>query len=67
MSEQEPWAPAEDVAKHLGISRDTVYRWVEKKGPPGQKMGRLWKLKLSQVDVWVGAGGAAVVSTAGEA
>jgi len=58
MSEQEPWASVEDVAKHLGIARDTVYRWIESKALPAHKVGRLWKFKLSQVDAWVEAGGA---------
>ena len=58
MSEQDPWASVEDVAKHLGIARDTVYRWIESKALPAHKVGRLWKFKLSQVDAWVEAGGA---------
>lgn len=58
MSEQEPWASVEDVAKHLGIARDTVYRWIESKALPAHKVGRLWKFKLSQVDAWVEDGGA---------
>jgi len=58
MSEQEAWASVDDVAKHLGIAKDTVYRWIESKGMPAHKVGRLWKFKLSQVDAWVEAGGA---------
>ena len=58
MSEQEPWASVEDVAKHLGIARDTVYRWIESKALPAHKIGRLWKFKLSEVDEWVRSGGA---------
>ena len=56
MSEQEPWASVEDVAKHLGIARDTVYRWIESKALPAHKIGRLWKFKLSEVDEWVRSG-----------
>ncbi len=58
MSEREPWASVEDVAKHLGIARDTVYRWIDSKALPAHKIGRLWKFKLSQIDVWVESGGA---------
>ena len=58
MSEQEAWASVDDVAKHLGIAKDTVYRWIESKGMPAHKVGRLWKFKLSQVDAWIEAGGA---------
>lgn len=62
MSEQEPWASVEDVANHLGIARDTVYRWIESKALPAHKIGRLWKFKLTEVDEWVRAGGAAAES-----
>ena len=53
----EPWASVEDVAKHLGIAKDTVYRWIEK-ALPAHKIGRLWKFKFSEVDEWVRQGGA---------
>ena len=54
----EPWVTAEQVAQHLGIVKDTVYRWRESKGLPAHKVGRLWKFQLSEVDEWVRAGGA---------
>ena len=54
----EPWVSVEDVAKHLGVARDTVYRWIETKDMPAHKVGRLWKFKLSAVDEWVQSGGA---------
>ena len=53
----EPWASVEDVAKHLGVAKDSIYRWIETRGLPAQKIGRLWKVKLSEVDTWVRAGG----------
>ncbi|SRR5574344_1759221 len=54
----EPWVTAEDVAQHLGVAKDTVYRWRERKGLPAHRVGRLWKFQLSEVDEWVRAGGA---------
>ena len=48
----------EDVARHLGVSHDTVYRWIERKRMPAHKVGRLWKFKLEDVDEWVRSGGA---------
>lgn len=54
----EPWVSVEDVAKHLGVVKDSVYRWIEHRGLPAHKIGRLWKFKLSEVDDWVRAGGA---------
>lgn len=52
------WVSVTDVAEHLGISRDTIYRWIEAKGLPAYRVGRHWKLKLEEVDRWVREGGA---------
>ncbi len=54
----EPWASVEDAAKHLGVAKDSVYRWIDTRNLPAHKIGRLWKFKLSEVDEWVRAGGA---------
>jgi len=67
MTEHEPWVSVDAVANHLGIARDTVYRWIEVRGLPAHRIGRLWKFKLSQIDEWVEAGGAdAEVDNGGE-
>ncbi len=49
----EPWVTAIEVAQHLGVVKDTVYRWRERKRLPAHKIGRLWKFQLSEVDEWV--------------
>ena len=54
----EPWVGVDDVARHLGVSHDTVYRWIDGRGLPAHKVGRLWKFKLADVDEWVRFGGA---------
>ena len=54
----EPWVSVEDVARHLGVAKDSVYRWIEGKGLPAHRIGRLWKFKLSEVDAWVRGRGA---------
>lgn len=55
----EPWVSVESVAQHLGVAKDSVYRWIDARGLPAHKIGRLWKFKLSKVDEWVRAEGAA--------
>ena len=50
---REPWVSVDDVAAHLGVAKDTVYRWIESKALPAHRVGRLWKFKLSDVDAWV--------------
>lgn len=54
----EPWVSVDEVAKHLSVAKDSVYRWIEHKALPAHRVGRLWKFKLSEVDEWVRAGGA---------
>lgn len=54
----EPWSSVEQVAAHLGVAQDSIYRWIEARGLTAHKVGRLWKFKLSEVDDWVRAGGA---------
>lgn len=55
----EPWVSVDQVSAHLGVAKDTVYRWIEAKSLPAQRVGRLWKFKLSDVDRWVMDGMAA--------
>ncbi|GAA1049490.1 helix-turn-helix domain-containing protein [Arthrobacter russicus] len=55
----EPWLSADNIAAHLGITKDTVYAWIADKGMPAHKIGRLWKFQVSEVDEWVRGGGAA--------
>ena len=54
----EPWSSVDEVAKHVGVAPDSFYRWIESRGLPANKIGRLWKFKLPEVDEWVRAGGA---------
>jgi excisionase family DNA binding protein len=62
----EPWVSVEDVARHLGVSKDTIYRWVEARKIPAHRVGRFWKFKIDEVDTWVREGGAADAGNAGE-
>lgn len=54
----EPWLSADQIASHLGVTKDTVYAWIAVKGMPAHKVGRLWKFQVSEVDEWVRCGGA---------
>ena len=54
------WVSVAEVAQHLGVARDTVYRWIDTKGMPAHRVGRFWKFQLSEVDAWVKSGDADV-------
>ena len=50
------WLSVEEIAEHLGVTKDSVYRWIEKRGLPAHKVGKLWKFKKDEVDAWVRSG-----------
>lgn len=60
----EPWLSADDIASHLGVTKDTVYSWIVDKRMPAHKVGRLWKFQASEIDDWVRGGGAATTDEA---
>ena len=47
------WLSVADIAEYLGVKKDTVYKWIARKGMPAHKVGRLWKFKRAEVDRWV--------------
>jgi excisionase family DNA binding protein len=57
----EPWFSVEEIARHLGVSKETIYRWLEKGKIPSRRIGKLWKFKPSKVDQWVDSGSAASI------
>lgn len=52
------WLSVEEISACLGVSKDTVYAWIAKKGMPAHRVGRPWKFQRAEVDAWVKAGGA---------
>ncbi|MDD2336084.1 MAG: helix-turn-helix domain-containing protein [Geobacteraceae bacterium] len=59
MAEMEDrWLSINEICTYLGVSNDTVYKWIDRHKMPAHRMGRLWKFKRIEVDEWVKAGGA---------
>jgi len=50
---EDRWLSVDEIANHLGIKRDTVYKWISERQMPGHKIGRLWKFNKQEVDEWV--------------
>lgn len=50
------WLSVDEIADHLGVSKDTVYAYIANKHMPAHRVGRLWKFQKSEVDLWVKAG-----------
>ena len=56
MEDIERWYNLEEIAKHLGVSKDTIRSYIKKGNIPYYKVGRQYKFKLSEVDAWVESG-----------
>ncbi len=52
----ERWLSVEEIAQHLGIKKETVYKWVRKRNMPSHKVGRLIKFQAKEVDQWIREG-----------
>ncbi|WP_441612776.1 MULTISPECIES: helix-turn-helix domain-containing protein [unclassified Cupriavidus] len=37
------WLSVEELAACFGVSRDTVYAWINKRNMPDHRIGRFWK------------------------
>ena len=53
---KERWLSVEQIATHLGVNPDTIYKWITRKGMPAHKVGKLWKFMVSEVNEWVRTG-----------
>ena len=53
MTTEERWVGVDDVAAHLGVAKDSVYRWIDQRKLPAHRVGRLFRFKLSEIDEWV--------------
>ena len=56
MSGPDRWHSLEEIAEHVGVSKDTVHRWIRTRDLPAHKVGRLWKFRKEEVDEWVRSG-----------
>ena len=52
----EKWSSLEEIADHLGVSKDTIRNWIKKDTIPYSRAGKQYKFKISEVDEWVREG-----------
>jgi len=52
------WISVEEIAAYLGVKRDTIYKWIDRRKMPAHKVGRLWKFRKEEIDQWIHSGGA---------
>jgi excisionase family DNA binding protein len=58
-SMSERWQSVDEIAMHLWVNLDAIYKRIARKQLSAHKVGRLWKFTASEVDAWVRAGKAA--------
>lgn len=54
------WIGIDQVAKYMGVTKETVRNWIKKTDIPAHKIGKLWKFKLSELDEWIKSGKSAM-------
>lgn len=59
--EAEKWSNLEEIAEHLGVSKDTIRNWIKKGVIPFQRIGKQYKFKISEIDTWVESGKSATI------
>lgn len=52
------WLSVDEIAAYLGVKRDTIYKWIDRKKLPAHKVGSLWKFRKEEIDNWVTSGSA---------
>ena len=52
------WISLQEVCYYIGVKRHTVMRWIEQRGMPASKVGKLWRFKTADIDEWIKKGGA---------
>ena len=56
----ENWISITEAAEHLGVTKDSIRKWIKKTDIPAHKIGKLWKFKKSELDEWVKSGKSAI-------
>lgn len=54
------WIGIDQAASYMGVSKETIRNWIKKTDIPAHKIGKLWKFKQSELDVWIKSGRSAI-------
>lgn len=52
-SDEIVWMSTQEAARRLGVTARTLYRFVDEGALPAYKMGRVFRLKQSDVDAFI--------------
>lgn len=56
MEDAKRWLTVEQISDHLQVSKETIYRWLDKGQIPAHKIGRQWRFQIEEVDEWIRKG-----------
>ena len=45
------WLSVDEIAAYLGVGRETIYSWIDKRALPAHRVGRLWKFQKEDVGI----------------
>ena len=60
--EIEKWVNLEEIAAHLGLSKDTIRNYIKKDQIPHYRIGKQYKFKISEIDAWIESGKSASIA-----
>jgi len=49
------WMTIDEVADHLKVSKETIYKMVQKGKIPASKLGNQWRFNRELIDTWLKA------------
>lgn len=54
---EDRWIGIEEAANYLGVNKDTIRNLIKRgNGIPAHKIGKLWKFKKTELDMWIKSG-----------
>ena len=60
--EVEKWVSLEEVADHIGLSKDTIRNYIKRDQIPFYRIGKQYKFKISEIDTWIESGKSAAIT-----
>ena len=60
IEKEERWIGIEEASAYFGVKPSTIRDWIKKTDIPANKIGKQWKFKRSELDVWVKSGKSAI-------
>ena len=58
----EKWVSLEEIAEHMGLSKDTIRNYIKKLQIPYYRIGKQYKFKISEIDAWIESGKSASIA-----